>query len=59
MASPAGGPGADAGRSDVAMGAGTPARASKRDTLALTLVLLGYRIAYETRGADAPPSSPG
>lgn len=32
---------------DVAMGAGTPARASE-DTLALTLVLLaGYRIAYE------------
>jgi GT2 family glycosyltransferase len=32
---------------DVALGAGTPARASE-DTLALTLVLLaGYRIAYE------------
>ena len=39
---------------DVAMGAGTPARASE-DTLALTLVLLaGYRIAYEPAGAGAP-----
>jgi GT2 family glycosyltransferase len=38
---------ASIGGFDVAMGAGTPARASE-DTLALTLVLLaGYRIAYE------------